>query len=125
MPVITTLRLFTHTSLHNCVLASRSATAASPAKVRDAIPCTNTGPMTNVAAHLPTTGTRSPSHKCTIRTCVPPDVGENDHSTSISLVIPPTCGKRIAGLSLSTAISEIHQVGQLIRNNGPLAVRTM
>src|SRR6202165_1141188 len=76
----------------------------------------NTGPIRYVAANRPIReNQRGPSHKCTIRTCVPSDVGENDHSTSISLVIPPTCLNRLDGRFLSTAISDSHQVRQLIR----------
>jgi hypothetical protein len=59
-----------------------------------------------------------------MRTRVPPAAGLNVHSTSIPLVIPPTCRKRIDGATLFTDISESHHVGQLNRI-GPFDVSTM
>src|SRR2546423_1810328 len=74
------------------------------------------GPITYTAAQTPTNGIGGPSHMCRIRTCVPPGVVENDHSTSIPFVIPSMWRNRIEGVSLFTVISESHHVGQLRRN---------
>ena len=41
-----------------------------PARVRDAIPCMNTGPITQAAARLPMRGQRGPVQSCTIVTSV-------------------------------------------------------
>src|SRR5256885_10721520 len=90
------------------------------------MPCTNTGPITYLAAHLPRTGMRGPSHTCRIRTCVPPRprAGIKLHSTSMPFVTPPTCRKRIDGSDLFTDISDSHHVGQLKRS-GTLDVSMM
>ena len=95
--------------------ASRSACLASPSSVRLAMPCTNTGPITSVAADAPITGTFGPSHICKTRTCVPFAVSLNDHSTSMPVVTPSMCVNRILGGcpvdGACTRIFERHQVG--------------
>ena len=78
----------------------------------------NTGPITEVAAKIPITGHRGPSHACTILTRVPLSAGVKLHSTSIPFVIPPTCRNRIAGVAWSTSISDNHHVGQPMIPNG-------
>src|SRR6185312_10506608 len=62
-----------------------------PARVRDAIPWTKTGPMTQLAAVPPISGQRGPPHSCTMVTSVPPAVGTIFQTTSIPVVIPRTC----------------------------------
>src|ERR1035437_10268950 len=95
--------------------ASRSACFASPSSVRLAMPCTNTGPITSVAAAPPTRGTDGPFHRCRMRTCVPCDVSPNVHSTSMPLVTPAMCVYRMLGDAplngACTCIFERHQVG--------------
>src|SRR5204862_6487991 len=103
---------------YRCFCAALSAAAASPDRVREAIPCTKTGPIRCVAAHFPSSGMGGPSHTCRIRTCVPPGTGVNAHSTSIPFVMPPTCRKRMHGAVWLTDISESHHVGQLSRRGG-------
>src|SRR5580692_8176163 len=105
-----------------------SATVASPAKVREAIPWTNTGPITARAANAPTSGHGGPSHRCTIRTRVRLGPwGRNDHSTSIPVVTPSTWRKRIAGPApaplpvVTTCIWDSHHVGQSATVQPPLA----
>ena len=78
--------------------------APSPARVRDAMPCTNTGPMTPCAAMSPITGHAGPFHTCTMRTSVPASCGSNVHSTSMPVVTPRTCRKRIDGAPCSTPV---------------------
>src|SRR5690348_14405799 len=56
-------------------IGSASAILASPSSVRLAMPWTNTGPMTFVAAIPPTTGHGGPFQACTMRTRVPPRSG--------------------------------------------------
>src|SRR2546423_12613456 len=75
-----------------------------------------TGPITYTAAQMPANGIGGPSHTCRIRTCVPPGVVANDHSTSIPFLIPPMRRNRIEGFLLFTVISDSHHLGQLTPN---------
>ena len=105
-------------------LVKRSASRASPARVRDAMPCTNTGPITPRAATSPISGHGGPFHTCTMRTSVPSAIGSKVHSTSMPVVTPRTCRKRIDGGTAEpggvTDISDVHHVGQFDRAERPI-----
>src|SRR3954452_8690338 len=62
-----------------------------PARVREAIPWTKIGPMTQLADAPPINGQRGPPHSWTMVTSVPPAVGIIFQTTFIPVVIPRTC----------------------------------
>src|SRR5213079_69728 len=68
-----------------------SANRLMPARVRDAIPWMNTGPITRRAATGPTSGHAGPVHSCTIVTATPSDSPTSRQTTSIPVVVPRTC----------------------------------
>src|SRR5439155_24438136 len=70
---------------------ARSASRLIPASVRDAIPWTNTGPITSRAAKGPMTGHAGPPQSCAIVTPTPAGSSTSRQTTSMRCVIPRTC----------------------------------